>query len=88
MITKGPYAGEKAEVDHIVPIAVAPHCGNWLSNLEFMPRTLNRWKSDKLTERGASLFKKLLAASTDVGRRDTRRPKMTSSSAPDKKPQL
>ncbi|MFT4641265.1 MAG: hypothetical protein ACI8T1_004602 [Verrucomicrobiales bacterium] len=40
VITQGPYVGEKAEVDHIVPVAVAPTFCNWIRNVEFMPRTL------------------------------------------------
>ena len=59
MITRGPYVGEKAEVDHIVPVAVAPTFCNWIGNLEFMPRTLNRRKSDKMGERQRSHLAKL-----------------------------
>ncbi|MDA7644200.1 hypothetical protein N8564_03250 [Verrucomicrobiales bacterium] len=59
-ITRGPYAGEKAEVDHIVPVAVAPTFSNWIGNLEFMPRTLNRKKSDRMGARQRSQLAKLL----------------------------
>jgi len=65
-ITKGPYAGEQAEVDHIVPVSKSPRFENWIGNLEFMPRTLNRRKSNNLTERSASHLKKLLIASRVV----------------------
>ena len=47
-ITRGPYAGEQAEVDHIAPVSKAPRFENWIGNLELMPRTLNRRKSDKM----------------------------------------
>ena len=59
VITRGPYAGEKAEVDHIAPVAKAPAFRNWIGNLEFMPQTLNRAKGDRLTERAASHLQKL-----------------------------
>ena len=42
----GPSTGEIAEVDHIVPVSKAPRFEVWIGNLEFMPRTLNRKKSD------------------------------------------
>ena len=41
-ITRGPYAGELATGDHIIPRSVAPELDNKLFNLEFMPDTLNR----------------------------------------------
>ena len=64
-IKRGPYAGEIAEVDHIVPVSKASQFENWIGNLEFMPRTLNRRKSDNLTERSTSHLKKLMAAFRD-----------------------
>ncbi|MDB4632699.1 hypothetical protein OAG35_02310 [bacterium] len=51
---------EKAEVDHIVPVSKAPRFENWIGNLEFMPRTLNRRKSNKMGERQKSHLAKLL----------------------------
>ena len=54
-ITRGPYAGELAHVDHIVPRSVVPELDNALFNLEFMPDTLNRRKSDKIGDRQRSL---------------------------------
>ena len=65
VITRGPYAEEKAEVDHIVPLAEAPTFTNWICNLEFMPRTLNRRKGGKLTPRAASHLEKLTEALQD-----------------------
>ena len=61
-ITLGPYAGERAEVDHIVPIALAPELGNELANLELMPRSLNRRKGASVGERQIAYARKLSAA--------------------------
>jgi hypothetical protein len=47
-ISKGPYAGELATVDHIIPRSVCPELDNKLFNLEFMPDSINRRKSDKI----------------------------------------
>lgn len=58
MITKGPYAGELAEVDHIVPRSVCPELDNKLFNLEFMPETLNRRKAAKIGDRQRQLARK------------------------------
>lgn len=62
VVMKGPYEGEPAEVDHIVPRSLAPDLDNLLINLELMPRTLNRRKSDKVTERGLATAKKFFEA--------------------------
>lgn len=51
VVTIGPYAGESVEIDHIAPYSLAPEAGNELANLEMLPRTLNRQKSDKVGER-------------------------------------
>ncbi|MEZ5405030.1 MAG: hypothetical protein R3F23_02290 [Verrucomicrobiia bacterium] len=45
-VMKGLYQGETTEVDHMIPFAVAPEIGNEIFNLEILPRTLNRQKSD------------------------------------------
>ncbi len=50
-VTRGPYVGENAEVDHIVPLALAGSLGNELANLEMLPAALNRAKSAKVGER-------------------------------------
>ena len=55
---RGPYAGQIAEVDHIVPLAQAGGIGNELANLELLPATLNRAKSDKVGERQAAWLRK------------------------------
>ena len=37
VVRRGPYTGQKAEVDHIVPLAQAREAGNELANLEMLP---------------------------------------------------
>ena len=54
-ITKGPYAGQLATGDHIIPRSVAPELDNALFNLEFMPEKLNQSKGDKISERQIQL---------------------------------
>lgn len=61
-ITSGPYAGEKTEVDHIVPRSLAPELDNELANLELMPASLNRKKSDRVNSRQVTHAEKLFAA--------------------------
>jgi hypothetical protein len=48
---RGPYRGEAIEIDHIVPLSLAPEVGNELANLEMMPRALNRRKSNHIGPR-------------------------------------
>jgi hypothetical protein len=62
IVTRGPYAGEPAEVDHIIPVAVAPELAREIANLEIMPRTLNRRKAAKMGARQRDLAGKLFAA--------------------------
>lgn len=50
-ITKGQYSGQEAEADHVIPRAVCPELQNQIMNLELLPASLNRAKSDKVTER-------------------------------------
>jgi hypothetical protein len=59
VVTFGPYAGEIAEVDHILPVAKFPQYGKEFWNLELMPQTLNRRKSDKVGQRQMDLLRKL-----------------------------
>ncbi len=59
-ITRWPYAREIAEVDHMVPVSKAQRFDSWIGNLEFMPRTLNRRKSDKMGVRQRSHLARLL----------------------------
>jgi hypothetical protein len=48
---EGPYAGELADVDHIIPFEVAPELGKDMRNLELMPNSLNAEKMPKVGER-------------------------------------
>ncbi len=61
-VTYGPYLGESVEIDHIVPFSLAPEVGNELANLEMLPRTVNRRKSDKVTERQVDYAERLYEA--------------------------
>jgi hypothetical protein len=62
VISRGPYAGEPAEIDHIVPLSLAPEVGNELANLEMLPKTLNRQKSNHVSARQLDYAAKFLAA--------------------------
>ena len=61
-ITKGQYAGQEAEADHVIPRAVCPELQNQVMNLELLPASLNRAKSDKVTERARIFAKELYEA--------------------------
>ena len=61
-ITKGQYAGQEAEFDHTIPRSVCPELQNQVMNLELMPASLNRAKSDKVTERAKVFAKELYDA--------------------------
>ena len=54
-ITKGPYAGDIATVDHIIPRSVVPELDEKIYNLEFMPAKVNGRKSDKIGDRQRQL---------------------------------
>ncbi len=62
IITIGPYRGEAVEIDHIVPISLAPELGNELANLEMLPQTLNRQKSNRVGERQLTFAERFRAA--------------------------
>jgi hypothetical protein len=61
-VTRGPYRGEGVEIDHIVPLSLAPELGNELANLEMLPRSLNRHKSNRVGERQLSHAQRLQQA--------------------------
>ena len=61
-ITKGPYAGELATGDHIIPRSVCPALDNVIVNLEFLPATLNQRKGAKVGERQVAVARKFHAA--------------------------
>ena len=50
-ITKGEYAGQEAQADHVIPRAVCPELSNQVFNLELLPAKLNRAKGAKIGER-------------------------------------
>ena len=50
-ITKGEYAGQEAEADHVIPVAVCPELRNQVMNLELLPAKLTRSKGAKIGER-------------------------------------
>jgi hypothetical protein len=58
-VTFGPYAGEIAEVDHILPVAKFPQYGKEFWNLELMPQSLNRRKGETMGQRQMDLLRKL-----------------------------
>jgi hypothetical protein len=62
IVKRGPYAGEKLHVDHIIPRAVSPRLDLVLANLELMPHSLNIRKGAKVGQRQIDLANKLRAA--------------------------
>ncbi len=62
-VTFGPYAGEIAEVDHILPVAKFPQYGKEFWNLELMPQSLNRRKGDTVGQRQMDLLNRLRVGS-------------------------
>ena len=61
-ITKGQYAGQEAEADHVIPRAVCPELQNQVMNLELLPASLMPAKSDKVTDRAKVFAKELYEA--------------------------
>ena len=61
-VRKGPYAGDIASVDHIIPRAVAPELDNCIANLELLPLKVNESKNDKIGARQIDLARKLHSA--------------------------
>ena len=47
LVMRGPYTGEPAEVDHIIPLAIAPEVDKEIANLELLPRSVNRRKAQR-----------------------------------------
>jgi hypothetical protein len=62
LVVGGSYGGQPYEVDHIIPIAEHPALGRELANLIYLPRTVNRRKSDDIRQRTLDLAQKLTAA--------------------------
>ena len=61
-ITKGEYSGQKAEADGVIPVALCPELQNQVMNLELIPASLKRTKSDKVTDRAKVFAKELYEA--------------------------
>ena len=61
-ITKGQYAGQEAEAALVIPRSVCPELQNQVMNLELLPASLNRAKSDKVTDRAKVFAKELYEA--------------------------
>jgi len=61
-VRRGPYAGDKLSVDHIIPRAVCPELDKVIANLELMPLRMNESKNDKIGARQIDLAKKLHSA--------------------------
>jgi hypothetical protein len=62
-VKRGPYAGDKLHVDHIIPRTVSPKLDLVLANLELMPATVNYRKGRKVGQRQVDLANKLHVAS-------------------------
>lgn len=58
-VAKGPYAGDIASVDHIIPKTVAPELDCVVANLELLPLRMNERKNDSVGPRQLDLAKKL-----------------------------
>ena len=56
-ITKGEYKGQRIDVEHVVPKAIAPDLDNILSNLMWLPASLNQSKSDTITDEAMEMAK-------------------------------
>lgn len=61
-IRRGRYAGEPVEMDHVVPVAIAPQWTQVIANLEPVPQSVNRNKSDSVDGRVSRHRKRLLDA--------------------------
>ncbi len=57
-ITKGPYAGEIVNGDHIIPRSETSALDNTLFNWEMIPLTLNQKKSVKVGQRQLDLARR------------------------------
>ena len=61
-ITKGQYSRQKAEADDVIPMSLCPELQNQVMNLELIPASLMRAKSDKVTDRAKVFAKELYEA--------------------------
>ena len=58
-VRKGPYAGQVASVDHIIPRAVVPELDCVVANLELLPLRVNESKNSTIGARQRDLANKL-----------------------------
>lgn len=58
-VRKGPYAGDIASVDHIIPRSVVPELDCVIANLELLPLKLNLRKNSTVGSRQVDLAEKL-----------------------------
>jgi len=61
-ITLGPYSGQEATVDHVIPLSVCPELDNQVLNLELLPASLNSSKKDKVGHRQVTFARELRQA--------------------------
>lgn len=61
-IRRGPFSGEPIEMDHVVPVAIAPQWAQVIANLEPVPQSVNRSKSDTVDGRVSRHRERLLSA--------------------------
>ena len=61
-ITKGQYAGQKAEAECVIPMSLCPELQNQVMNLELLPASLKKAKNDKVTDRARVFAKELYEA--------------------------
>jgi hypothetical protein len=61
-ITLGPYTGQEATVDHVIPLSVCPELDNQVLNLELLPASLNSSKKDKVGKRQVTFARELRQA--------------------------
>ncbi len=59
IVRRGPYAGDKLSVDHIIPRSIAPELDNVIANLEVMPLKMNKGKNTRIGARQLYLARKL-----------------------------
>ena len=61
-ITLGPYAGQEATADHIIPRSICPELDNQIFNLELLPAQMNSAKGNKITDRARVFARELYDA--------------------------
>lgn len=62
IVRRGPYAGDKLSVDHIIPLAIAPELDTVLANLELLPLKVNESKNAKVGDRQRAVARQFYKA--------------------------